>query len=96
MGGRPVPAKFDRLALGMTDAVEASRCAIATLDAIQRWRPEQMLAALCVAFLALCEKLEVDPQDAFTITKNMLDRSGEGDKPAALSVGDFIEGEVLK
>jgi hypothetical protein len=52
-------------------------------------------AASCVVFLALCETMRVNPQDAFTATKNLMVAT-DGQRPEFRTVADFLKHEVVR
>ena len=68
---------------------------LALIDRVQghHQQPGAQIAALSAAFLLLCERFQVSPQDAFTATKNLMnDHDGRAIEFEAVRM--YLQNEV--
>jgi len=64
---------FDRDRMNQAPARKVASAAMTVIDALQlRFTSEQQVLGTAAVFLILCERFGVEPQDAFTATKNLM------------------------
>jgi hypothetical protein len=85
--------KFDRDLLANANVRQTANSTMAIIDRIQSLAPPQQAAGLAAAFILLCERYSLEPQDIFTLTSNIMNHA-EGRRPEFLAVRDYMENEL--
>lgn len=70
--------KFDRDLMVNADRGQAAQAAFAVIDRLQTLPKQYRVLGGAISFLLLMEHLEVAPQDAFTVAKNVMRDPGDG------------------
>lgn len=65
------------------------------VNQLQDKRPEVQVAAACALFVLLCEANNVPLQQAFTVTKNMINWAPGHQRPEFAGVAAYIKGEKI-
>ncbi len=86
-------ARINRDALTNAQPHQVCRGAMTILDTMQNMHKEEQVASAAIVFLALCSRLRLEPQDAFTVSKNMLNGK-EGVRPEFVAVERYMKGEL--
>lgn len=68
----PLSSRFDRDALMMISRDAASQVAFEVLDTLYRHKPAEALAGLAVAFAAMAERVNMDPDEAYAVGRRVL------------------------
>ena len=58
--------------LSNADSKRCSEAALATLNVIQDYRPEEQLAAAAAMFIILSEQMGAPPHEVYTMVKNII------------------------
>ena len=69
---------FDRDRLVNINRDDAAKASFKVVDNLQQLPKEHRVAGTCIAFLLMCEHLGVEPQDAFTISNNVMHDRNNG------------------
>ncbi len=88
-------SKLDRTALTNMPILSATKATMTIIDAIQDLKPHEQLAGIAATFLLLADYLEIEPQDAFVIVKNIMN-GAEGKRTEFKAVEAYLEGEFVK
>ncbi len=75
---------------------EVAQAAFELLDRLQNHRQEVLCASLAAAFLVVCEHFQVEPQDVFVATRNLLMDEREGGRHEFGAVKLFVQHEIAK
>jgi hypothetical protein len=79
--------------LNMIPVNEAAVSTMRVIDAVQDLPPEHQVVAITSAFKLLAERFNVAPQDAFTITSNIMNNA-EGRRPEFEAVKAYLQHEL--
>lgn len=73
-------------------------CASAAMTVVDRlqqnFQAAPQVVGLAAAFLFLCEHYGVEPQDAFTVTKNVIAGADKAKLPEFRAVREYIQKEI--
>ena len=72
---------------------EVANATMAVIDTIQDTPPHVRVAAISCAFLLMCERVGIEPQDAFSVVTNLMNFA-DGKRPEFAAVKAYLEGEV--
>lgn len=82
--------RFNNVSLPVT-----CNASFAIINALQDYQPDVQMAAITAVFLLATAHHGVEPQDAFTVTKNVMS-SADKCRPEFLAVRDYMQGEWKK
>lgn len=87
--------KFDRDLITNIDRGQAAQASFAVIDRLQQLPKQHRVAGAAIAFLLIAEHLEVEPQDAFTIVKNVMRDPQDGMSRANQfrAIQEYLENE---
>jgi hypothetical protein len=77
----------------MADPAAVARGTAAVANAVQDMPAHVQLSAMAAAFIMLAEHRRIEPQDAFTITSNIMNYA-EGRRPEFKGVAQYMENEL--
>lgn len=78
----------------MVEPRQVGLLAMRLADRSQDFPPEPQAVAAAYYFLLLCERYKLQPQDVFTITKNLLASSEAQFSHELRAVKDYVEHEL--
>lgn len=86
---------IDRDKMMNADRRRVANATMGVIDAAQRFRPEEQALGMAAAFLILCQEAGVNPQDAWTMTNNVMhDRTTGQPAPQFRAVAAYIRNEL--
>lgn len=85
--------KLDRDIMNMAAPRDVARASLATLNALQDFRPEIQIMGAATVFLSLAEHLGIPAQEAFSVTKNLIN-GDDGKRPEFKGVDAYMKGEL--
>lgn len=85
--------RFDRDLLNMLPVQLAATTTMSVIDHLQDFTPEAQIAAVTASFKLLTERFGVDPQDAFSVTDNIMNHA-EGTRVEFNAVRAYLANEV--
>jgi hypothetical protein len=87
---------FNRDKMANAPRHRVAAAAVGTIDGVQNFEKAVQPLGMAAAFILLCEQLGVEPQDAFTMAKNvMVFRDSKNTTPEFMAVRDYIKHEVI-
>lgn len=85
---------FSRDRLNSADPHASAVAAMTVIDRLQNFPPEQALIGLAATFLFVAEHFGINAQDAFTVTKNVINHADGRVIPEFKAVRDFVRNEL--
>lgn len=85
---------IDRDTLNHVNPTDVGHATMALADRLQDIPREVGLVGIAALFLFVCEHLRAQPQDVFTVTKNMLAESLDGVNPELTAARLYVENEI--
>ena len=73
---------------------DSGSAAMTVIDRLQSFQPGPQVVGLAAAFLFVCEHYGVAPQEAFTVTKNMMNDADRKLVPEFRAVKMYVEKEL--
>lgn len=86
--------KLSRDRLNTADEAQAAVAAMEVIDRLQTRPPEEQILAACSVFLILCEHYGLPAQDAFTVTKNVINGASKKQIPEFRAVQQYVKEEL--
>ena len=88
--------KFNRDRMANAPRQRVAAAAMGTIDGVQHIEKAVQPLGMAAAFIILCEQLGVNPQDAFTMARNVMIFAETGNRtPEFRAVADYIKHEVI-
>jgi hypothetical protein len=84
---------IDRDKLNMAPATAVGNVSMAVIDAVQGYPAEQRALGVAHAFLALCERFDLRPNDTFLTVQNILN-DVQGPRPEFRAVKSYLREEM--
>lgn len=63
---------YDRDRLANMDIKRATHATMSIIDSIQDLTSEEQITGICATFILLADRLNIEPQDCFVLTKNLM------------------------
>jgi hypothetical protein len=76
------------------DQQQSAVAAMTVIDRLQNFPAEQQLVGLAATFLFVCEHFGIPAQDAFTVTKNVINDTDSKLIPEFRAVREYVRNEL--
>lgn len=85
---------FNRDQFNNANPYSVAQVSLGIADVAQKHRAPENIIGAAYFFLLICKRYGVDPQDAFTVTKNLLAHGVAQRNPALIATQMFVENDI--